>query len=437
MPPPGNPLPSLAGTLALLALLAAGLLAGLVWERPSVAPSGPGGEPDAAGLDPDELARLGRERTPVVARRVERLRGLRFEAVPEARLSDTEALRERLEQELAHPDAQRLVALADIELQLLGLLEPDQSLGEIAADTSGATAAYYDPREDELFLLGDAVPAGAGIAEFVLAHELTHALEDQSFGIEDPGVRADDRDLARAALIEGSATELMLRYALTHLGPGELAVDTEAIEPGTDDLPRFVLSEMLFTYFGGQRFVESLLELSPDWKLVDYAYRHRPPASTEQVIHPEKYLANEEPLPAPRLNSPGPGWRMVDRETIGEFATRELLRSALDPVEARRAAAGWGGDRYVLWRRAGAGPDADTHADHALALAWRWDTRRDAREFATAVRDWLAEGLDGRREATDAWRLPQGWAASSARGEVVLVALAPTRAEAKRMTRVR
>ena len=63
--------------------------------------------------------------------------------------------------------------------------------------------------------------------------------------------------------------------------------------------------------------------------------------------------------------------------------------------------------------------------------------RGDDLTAVPAVRDWLAEGLDGRREATDAWRLPQGWAASSARGEVVLVALAPTRAEAKRMTRVR
>ena len=434
MPTPRESLAALAGTCLLLALLAGALFAGSEWGRPAAPPGGAAGERPAARLDADELARLGRERAPEVAPRGERLRGLRFDAVPEAQLSDTEALRAVLEEQLARPAAQRRLALADVELRLLGLLEPGQSVGELAADTSGATAAYYDPRTDELFLLADAVPASRGVAEFVLAHELTHALEDQRFGLEDPGVRADDGELARTALIEGSATALMMRYATRHLDPGDLALDAGAIDPGTEDMPRFLLSQLLFAYFGGQRFVESLLELSPDWKVVDHAYRSRPPVSTEQIIHPEKYLAGERPLPAPRPGRPGPGWRKADEETIGEFATRENLRIALGFAASRRAAAGWGGDRYVLWRRAGAGPGADAHADHALALAWRWDTRADALEFAGAARAWLTAGLDGTPEGAGTWRLPQGWAALSAHGDEVLVALAPTRAEAERMT---
>lgn len=430
-----SPLTSLAGTFALLAALVGMLLVGVIDERPSVAPPAEAtGEPAAAALDPEELARLGRERTPEVARRVERLRNLRFDSVPVPRMTDTEGLRAYTEKRLARPAVQRRIALADIELQLLGLLEPGESIGDVAADTSGATAAYYDPREGELFLLGDAVPAGEGVAEFVLAHELTHALEDQRFDLRDFGPLSDDRELARAALIEGSATALMNRYAAAHLDPAELAGDAGAIDPGTDELPRFALAELLFAYLSGARFIESLLELSDDWKLVDHAYRSRPPASSEQVLHPEKYLRNEEPRPAPRAASPGPGWRAVDRETMGEFATAEVLREGVGTPTARSAAAGWGGDRYVLWRRAGAGPGAGPHADHALSLAWRWDTKRDAREFADAARKWLDEGLDGTRAGENTWRLPQGWAALRARDDDVFVALAPSREEAARMT---
>jgi hypothetical protein len=121
------------------------------------------------------------------------------------------------------------------------------------------------------------------------------------------------------------------------------------------------------------------------------ARREGPPDSTEQVLHPDKYLRVEEPLRVSLDVALGSGWRRTASGTWGEFQTRELV--------GERAAAGWGGDRYELWH----GPGGDV-----LAMRWRWDTPRDAREFASAAREL---GATARRASGDAVTL--AWAPSA------------------------
>ncbi|HKH19110.1 MAG TPA: hypothetical protein VKA57_16400, partial [Solirubrobacteraceae bacterium] len=256
--------------------------------------------------------------------------------------------------------------------------------------------------------------------EMVLAHELAHALEDQRFGFDlDALAAGGDRALARTALIEGSATALMYRYVEDRFGPEELLGGLAASAfQGTGNLPPFLTAQLVFPYTAGERFVGRLLEVgNGGWKVVDAALRFRPPASTEQVLHPDAYLRVEQPR---RVSLRGPvaeleGWRPALRSTFGEWQTQKLLARAGGTGSAD-AAEGWGGDRYALLERG---------AERALVMRWRWDSRRDEREFAGALRAWSRDGVPGSSGAA---------AIARRRGAVTLV-LAPDARLARRVAR--
>jgi hypothetical protein len=267
------------------------------------------------------------------------------------------------------------------------------------------------------------------LTEIVLAHELTHALEDQRYGlgIADQG-GSDDAALARLALVEGSASELMYAYARRHFTPEEtLGGVLGSAFADTGSLPGFLQAQLIFPYTGGQAFIAALRErASGRWTLVDLAERTRPPVSTEQIMHPGKWVAFEPPLPV-RTDAAaalGPGWERASGGVLGEFQTRELLSRAGGGGSAE-AAAGWGGDRYELWRRGSAsGCPAPCRSDAALVVRWRWDTPRDEREFAVKLRQWVRDGLG----AVDG-----GEVAVAEHGGEVTLAMAPSGPLARRL----
>src|SRR3954452_5827239 len=153
-----------------------------------------------------------------IARRVERIRGLRFRRLPRAvEVSSAQARREGLEHlDRSYPAARRR---ADEEvLKLLGLLAPSVDLRRVSASVFGdAVAGYYDPRSKRLRIVRGAPTSNRVLEEITLAHELTHALEDQRFGLAlDGSSGSDDAALARLALVEGSATAVMYTYAQRH-----------------------------------------------------------------------------------------------------------------------------------------------------------------------------------------------------------------------------
>ncbi|HYH61208.1 MAG TPA: hypothetical protein VD766_05030 [Solirubrobacterales bacterium] len=425
----------LAGTLALLAATVAGVfgVALSTEDRSSAAIADTAGSSadEAASqpkLDSDELLELGLELTPAVARRVAEIRGLKFDEVPKPQVTDVESLRRLADKEIAKPKVAETLAAGEAELKLLGLLEPEDSLADVSTEVTADAAAYYDPKKKELFLLGDAVPAGPALTEFVLAHELDHALEDEEFGLPFSNVSNDDRALAESALVEGSATSLMAEYAVEHIGAGELLSESAGLEDGADHLPPIAMAQVTFSYFGGQRFVDELKATAGGgWDLVDFAYQRRLPASTEQVLHPEKYLDDEQPLPVPGPPDAGSGWEEVDAGVVGEFVTREILRQDAEKVGADSAAAGWGGDRYRLFRRAGAPEEcADAcRADHALAIVWRGDDATETAELDEALRGFVERSLGGEDGDDGTWELDGGWAAIDTTDDVTTLALAP------------
>ena len=189
----------------------------------------------------------------VIAKRVEALRRLRFDELPEPlQVTSEQARREGLESiDRDYPAERR----RDDETvyELLGLIEPGADLRELSGDLFGeGVAGYYDPRDGRLRVVEGAGTGTRVLEEMILAHELTHALEDQRFGLEaEPAT--DDRALARSALHEGSATALMYAYVGEHFTAEETlgGLLSSAFED-TGDLPPFLQAQLLFAYVGGE-----------------------------------------------------------------------------------------------------------------------------------------------------------------------------------------
>jgi len=385
-----------------------------------------GGEQRAAApLRPDPIERI--------IDRVERERGLQFarEPVPLEVTAD-QARREAVASlDEDYPAARRR---ADAELLvLLGLLPPGTDLGEAAASTYGeGVAGYYDPRSGRMRVVKGAQTANRVLYEMTVAHELTHALEDQRFDFDlERLASGNDAALAYTALVEGTATRLMYRYVEHRFGPEETlgGLAASAFQP-TGELPPFLMAQLVFPYTAGEAFVARLLELGQgDWTVVDAALRYRPPASTEQVMHPQAYVEVDQPERVPirgPVGALGPGWRELRGGTLGEWVTGRLLARA-GGSDSGEAAAGWGGDRYALLGRGG---------DRAVVARWTWDTRADEEQFVEALRAWGDGGLpDSTPAGADAWRTADGAAALHRADGAVTLALAPDLALARAAAR--
>jgi hypothetical protein len=366
--------------IAVLLVLLVGL--GFAFEDEDTTPEP---QPAAASVD-------------TIARRVEALRHLRFKELPKpVEVTPAQAKREGLEDvDRSYPPERRRADEA--VYKTLGLIAPDADLRQLAGSLfEEGVAGYYDPRDGRLRVVSGAGNRNRVVGEITLAHELTHALEDQRFGIEEP-TTSDDRALARTALIEGTATLVMEEYLQRHFTSEEAlgGLLGSAFED-TGDLPPFLEAQVLFPYTGGEAFASDLVRRANGrWNLVDTAYELRPPVSTEQIMHPDAYFDADQPKPV-KLHvgqALGDGWERATAGTWGEMQTRELLSFA--GGDSAEAAAGWGGDRYELWQSG----DKDV-----LVMRWRWDTPRDQREFENALLEWAGSKLERDRyavESTDA-----------------------------------
>jgi hypothetical protein len=369
-----------------------------------------------------------------IERDVERLRGHRFKKPIEPKIvTSDEARADALRDvEKTYPEKRRL---ADEELlKLLGLIPRDSNILALLEKVSGEqVVGYYDTRRKTLRIVSGNGADSPALLDITLAHELVHALEDQVFGLSEQTGSTDDASSAMTAVNEGTATYVMSQFAQCCLRRGSLLTESLgslAGGGGSTGLPPYIERSLLFSYQAGEKFVRHLHDAADGWKLVDAAIEARPPVSTEQIIHPEKYAPFEAPLAvkvraAPLLRG---GWQRTARGTLGEFDTRELLRLG-DEARSAGAAAGWGGGRYELWQQGDAAPAgcrAPCRRRDALLLAWRWDTARDAREFAPVLREYVVKGLKGRAARDGAWGLDGGAVAMAPGRNATTLAFAPT-----------
>lgn len=344
----------------------------------------PSGGSSSAGASADPLAVYA-----VIAGQVEQIRDLQPKAPITPVLIDEATLRANLTADFDHDNPPAAVHASEAIFTTLGLLAPGTSLRSAYLDLeSGQVIGYYSPDHDQLFLVSQS--GGVGPTQKVTyAHEFTHQLQDQNFDLAKLGLDAPDqgdRGLARLALVEGDAVTTQTTWMTTELTPQELGqVIADASDPAAAAAlaraPAVLRTTTLFPYTQGFTFVGRLMATGGT-SAVDAAFAD-PPDSTEQVLHPEKYLTREAPvavtIPGSIASAVGAGWAATAQDTLGELLLRTWLTIAGVPEEdATTAAAGWGGDRVQLLT----GP----HGEVALAIVTRWDTAVDAGEFAAAAR---------------------------------------------------
>ena len=301
-----------------------------------------------------------------------------YREIPRAELPTV--LRQKLLQQV--PD--REFADAGVALAALGLLPPGMDLQKTYLGLLGEQiGAFYDQHTQEVFTFSGQ-PLANGQNRVILAHELTHALEDEHFHLANlplEGKGNDDRALAASALVEGDATLVMNRYLVGNLSAAVLE-DTLASTFTTDmrqlvAAPRYLRESLLFPYLRGQEFCQTLYNQG-GWQALAEAFSH-PPSCSAQIMHPERFLAHprQEPVPVEFADTKAMGMAPASDNNLGEFGTRQLVYLWLkDEAGASRIAAAWAGDRYLVY--------GDAKANSSL---WRsvWTTPAAAGRFAQAA----------------------------------------------------
>ena len=272
----------------------------------------------------------------------------------------------------------------EVALRKLGLAPPDFRYRPFVIKLlTEQVAGYYDPRMQEFFLADWIDLEGQ---KPVMAHELTHALQDQHFNLRrfEHWPKGDaDAKLAAHALIEGDATLAMTiymaKYPLVALAFIRALGSTSTSSEQFKQAPRALRESLVFPYQEGAEWATVLYKRG-GWNMISRAFTELP-QSTEQILHSDKYFSHEAPV---KISLPdvrallGPGWTRIDYDVNGEWSYYLILDQFLNsPAESRRAAAGWGGDRYEIYE----GPQPD---DVLLAQLSAWDTETDAREFFDA-----------------------------------------------------
>lgn len=329
------------------------------------------------------------------------LRGLSLDTPIERVFPTREDVATFVASQLNDPKTQQYYRDAGLVYEAFGLLEPGTDLVTVLQELLVAQiGGYYDPETKQMNTLlisegelSDRLPL---LEQIVYVHEFTHALQDANFdmqallgGEDDLAYTSQfpDEAQARLALIEGDATEVMTQYTLMLAAerPEEILeemsaliglVSTLEIPPGT---PKILEQELTFPYTQGQVFVQRLIA-EGGWDAVNEAFRN-PPASTEQVINPTKYLAGDMPHVvevADVAQSLGAGWEQRFNRTAGEFFVRRYLETQIDTLTVARAAGGWGGDTYRFYTQSETG-------DAAWIWKLSWDSPEDSAQFYEAM----------------------------------------------------
>jgi hypothetical protein len=332
------------------------------------------------------------------------LRGLPAPHIGPAEIIDRAQLAEELEEMLDEEWTPAELRDANLTLRAMGLLTADQDLRELSqALLADQVIGFYDPTEKRMVVVSD--EGLSVLARITYAHEYTHALQDAAFSSFDAREELTDDDaiLARQALEEGDATAVMFGWALDgNLTLEELTEVSTTPQPDTAGVPGWMLRQLEFPYLDGLTFVTQL-QAAGGWAQVNDAYTDAP-VSTEQVLHPEKYLAGEEPIdldPIRMSEALGAGWEDLEPTTMGEAMIGIWLGElGVDQAIATGAAAGWGGDRL----------EVATGRDGEWIMGWHqaWDSAADAAEFLAAydgatapsrIATFAAEGAT----ATETW----------------------------------
>ncbi len=332
----------------------------------------------------DRTRRAGIEHTVARLRALDFLQSVTYKEIPRSELPVI--LRQKLAQQVPDQEFRQ----TGISMAALGLLPAGMDLKKTYLDLLGEQiGAFYDQHTAELFTF-----SGQGLDNaqnrVIMAHELTHALEDQHFHLARLPLEAkgnDDRALAASALVEGDATLVMSSYMVGDLSASTLK-DTLAGAFSSDirqiaAAPRYLRETLLFPYLRGQEFCQTLYR-NGGWETLAKAFQN-PPASTAEIMHPERFMsrAGGTPIEVSFREVTVLGAEPIGNNVLGEFGARQwLVKWLRDDDAASRVAAGWVADRYLVY--------GDTKASSYL---WKtvWSSQTAAIAFAdAAIQCWRA-----------------------------------------------
>lgn len=318
--------------------------------------------------------------------RIEQSVGLKFKTPPKLEERSKEEVYNFLRRELADSAVQKELAGRQAAYRILGVISDSLELRKLMLDLlTEQVVGYYDPRTKVLYVVKGAAREAAGI---VVWHELVHALQDQYVNIDSLlHQRDNDRVTAASALLEGEATIESLQALV---GPEnaraaeatfsswdrmrESIRQSKQVMPVFSSAPPFIQEMMLFPYVSGAEFVRRY----KDHRAGKPPFVDMLPGSTEQILSSEAYFGTkrDDPiaitLPAPKSGT------VTFQDGLGEFEIRDFLFQHVQAQdEAVPAAAGWGGDRYMI-----------VHTPRGDGMVWvsMWDSAIDAVEFTSAMR---------------------------------------------------
>jgi hypothetical protein len=319
------------------------------------------GPKEQAGPSPAQLADFAAAADDVL-NQMSQITGLKLRTPLKKSLRSREQIREYVVREMDEDKdaAERYAGQRSAEA--FGLLPKGFNLDSFMVDLlTEQIAGLYDPKTHE-FYVADWIPIDD--QRMVMAHELTHALEDQHFQI-DAWVKAarpnDDAELAREAVLEGSAMVAMVSYTLQERGMSlkdlpeidpSLLVGDMSDTPLLKKAPPFIKDALVFPYLDGLNFCAAIMR-SPGWSKLPRLFE-KPPTSTRQIMHPDLYASGKttSQVSLPALDTAlGSDWTKLEDNIMGEFGWKEVLKQFLGESQATPVSNLWNADRYVVYER--------------------------------------------------------------------------------------
>jgi hypothetical protein len=307
-------------------------------------------------------------------------RGHRYKHAVPVTFLDDRRFRARLLADAAKdkPDIDRTARI----LRAVGLLaKGDDLYGSVLRFVGDAVVGFYDPKSGDLVLRGTEVTP---YLRTTLAHELTHALDDQWFGLDRPALRHgnDEAALAFTALTEGNAVRVEEAYRST-MSPSDQArakTEEDALSGSIDvsHVPRVVQEDVTFPYVYGPAFVRALVARGGEPR-VDAAFT-APPTTSADILDPKAWLAGHRAL---QLALPRADGKVIDKGIYGRSSLLETLEPVVGTDEATRVSAGWDGDAYVAW---------DTgRGSTCVRATFATGTAGELDELTASIRAWAAD----------------------------------------------
>lgn len=319
-----------------------------------------------------------------------KLRGLKIKKPVPCKVHNKEQVKAYLLKTIDEKIPAEKLKMEEVAFQALGFIPEDFDYKQGLIDLYLAQiGGYYDPIKKQYVMAGW-IPSV--MQTTIAVHELTHALQDQYYDLEpfmDPEKFSSDEMFAHSALVEGDASAVMFDYNRQLIGQPLLekadnvdsliaqSILSVSMTNASGSAPEGMLMLLIFPYTSGLRFSHELLKRG-GYEEIDRAYK-RPPSSTEEILHPEKYFSGEKDYKVFKESDLPTDKKIKFSDTFGEFFFSIWLRyKGLTPGAATNASSGWGGDIIGVYEKS-----ASAYGVHWIT---EWDTEKDAEEFFAAVR---------------------------------------------------